>query len=137
MSRRKFTREFKKAAVRKLELGTPIQTVAKACRVQPQVLTRWKQELKTFGTSAFRGYGKSRAPKASGVEPRYQMVVFRLSDDEMSRVREASITAGSRSLSDFARSLVLKGTGDGPAPLDLERKLELLTVEVREIDHPC
>src|SRR5216684_6193334 len=45
MSRRQFTREFKEAAVRRLELGASIAEVARACEVNPNVLHRWKREL--------------------------------------------------------------------------------------------
>ena len=37
MSRRKFTREFKEAAVRRLELGASITEVARACEVNPNI----------------------------------------------------------------------------------------------------
>ena len=45
MSRRQFTREFKEAAVRRLELGASLAEVARACEVNPNVLHRWKREL--------------------------------------------------------------------------------------------
>ncbi len=44
MSRRKFTREFKEAAVRRLELGASITEVARACEVNPNILHRWRRE---------------------------------------------------------------------------------------------
>ena len=61
MSRRKFTREFKEAAVRRLELGASIAEVARACEVNPNVLHRWRRELRRFGGKAFAGPGNSRA----------------------------------------------------------------------------
>ena len=45
MSRRQFTKEFKEAAVRRLELGASLAEVARACEVNPNVLHRWKREL--------------------------------------------------------------------------------------------
>ena len=39
-TRRKFTREFKEEAVRRLDLGVSIAEVAKACEVNPNVLHR-------------------------------------------------------------------------------------------------
>ena len=60
MSRRKYTREFKEAAVRRLELGASMAEVARACEVNPNVLHRWRRELRQFGGKALAGPGKSR-----------------------------------------------------------------------------
>ena len=49
LSRRKFTKEFKEAAVRRLELGASIGEVARACEVNPNVLHRWQRELREYG----------------------------------------------------------------------------------------
>ena len=61
LSRRLFTKEFKEAAVRRLELGASIAEVARACEVNPNVLHRWKREQRDYGSKAFTGNGKSRA----------------------------------------------------------------------------
>ena len=61
MSRRQFTREFKEAAVRRLELGASVGEVARACEVNPNVLHRWKRELRDYGAKAFTGNGRPRA----------------------------------------------------------------------------
>ncbi len=61
MNRRKFTREFKEAAVRRLELGASIAVVARVCEVNPNVLHRWRRELREFGGKAFSGPGRGRA----------------------------------------------------------------------------
>ena len=61
LSRRTFSKEFKEAAVRRLELGASIAEVARACEVNPNVLHRWKRELREYGAKAFAGNGKSRA----------------------------------------------------------------------------
>jgi transposase len=61
LSRRMFSKEFKEAAVRRLELGASIGEVARACEVNPNVLHRWKRELRDYATKAFAGNGKSRA----------------------------------------------------------------------------
>lgn len=60
LSRRMFTKEFKEAAVRRLELGASIAEVARACEVNPNVLHRWRRELRDHGAKAFSGNGKSR-----------------------------------------------------------------------------
>jgi len=60
-SRRNFTKEFKEAAVRRLELGASVAEVARACEVNPNVLHRWRRELREHGEQAFSGNGRSRA----------------------------------------------------------------------------
>jgi transposase len=61
LSRRTFTKEFKEAAVRRLELGAPVAEVARACEVNPNVLHRWRRELRDYGAQAFSGGGNGRA----------------------------------------------------------------------------
>ena len=60
-SRRKFSKEFKEAAVRRLQLGASIAEVARACEVDPNVLHRWRRELRERGTKAFSGHGKAHS----------------------------------------------------------------------------
>ena len=55
LSRRKFTREFKEAAVRRLELGASIAEVVRACEVSANTLYRWRRELRGGGTQAVSG----------------------------------------------------------------------------------
>jgi transposase len=59
--RRNFTKEFKEAAIRRLQLGASVAEVARACEVNPNVLHRWRRELREQGAHAFSGNGKSRA----------------------------------------------------------------------------
>jgi len=61
LSRRKFTKELKEEAVRRLELGASLAEVARACEVNPNVLHRWKRELRDYGAKAFSGNGQRRA----------------------------------------------------------------------------
>ena len=61
LSRRTFTKEFKEAAVRRLEMGASLAEVARACEVNPNVLRRWRRELRDYGAKAFSGNGKNRA----------------------------------------------------------------------------
>jgi transposase len=61
LSRRKFSKEFKQAAIRRLELGASVAEVARACEVNPNVLHRWRRELHTHGGRAFPGEGRNRA----------------------------------------------------------------------------
>ena len=46
LSRRQFTREFKLAAVKRLEDGGSLGEVARALEVNPNVLQRWRREVR-------------------------------------------------------------------------------------------
>ena len=59
-TRRKFTQEFKLAAVRRLEQGVTIAEVARALEVEPNVLHRWRKEFRKGAGNAFPGNGKPR-----------------------------------------------------------------------------
>jgi transposase len=60
LSRRQFTKEFKLAAVRRLEMGSSIAEVARAFEVNPNVLQRWRREFRDGPGNAFPGPGKRR-----------------------------------------------------------------------------
>src|SRR5882762_10144744 len=66
--RRKFTEEFKEAAVRRLGLGVSLGEVARACEVNPNVLHRWRRELQDFGIKAFTGNGQRRTDESQVAE---------------------------------------------------------------------
>ena len=67
LSRRKFTKEFKLAAVRRLEMGASIAEVARACEVNPNVLHRWRREFRNGVEHAFPGLGKKKKADDSRV----------------------------------------------------------------------
>lgn len=58
VSRRTFTREFKLAAVRRLEAGVAIAEVARGLEVNPNVLHRWRREFRQAPGIAFPGRGQ-------------------------------------------------------------------------------
>ncbi len=60
LSRRQFTKEFKLAAVRRLEQGVSIGEAARALEVNPNVLHRWRREFRQGPGNAFPGNGKQR-----------------------------------------------------------------------------
>jgi transposase-like protein len=60
-SRRKFTKEFKQTAVRRLNGGQSVAEVSRALEVNPSDLHRWRTELQEYGERAFSGLGKKRA----------------------------------------------------------------------------
>ena len=60
MSRRTFTREFKLAAVRRLEAGVSLAEVSRGVEVSPNVLHRWVREFRQAPGNAFPGHGQQR-----------------------------------------------------------------------------
>src|SRR5437868_4269648 len=60
LSRRMFTKEFKLAAVQRLERGSSIGEVARALEVNPNVLHRWRREVREGPGNVFPGHGKQR-----------------------------------------------------------------------------
>jgi transposase-like protein len=59
-SRRKFTKEFKLAAVGRLRAGESVGTVARSLEVNRNDLYRWQRDLEKFGARAFPGVGLKR-----------------------------------------------------------------------------
>jgi transposase len=60
LSRRTYTKEFKLAAVQRMEQGVSIGEVARALEVNPNVLHRWRREFRQGPGNAFPGNGKQR-----------------------------------------------------------------------------
>jgi transposase len=60
LSRRMFTKEFKLAAVQRLEQGVALGEVARALEVNPNVLHRWRHEIRQGPGNVFPGHGKQR-----------------------------------------------------------------------------
>jgi transposase len=67
-SRRKFTKEFKQTAVRRLNNGQSVAEVARALEVNPSELHRWRRELQEHGERAFSGVGNKRAQESRVAE---------------------------------------------------------------------
>src|SRR3954463_9528154 len=61
LSRRKFTKEFKIAALRQIDGGGSIAAVARSCEIDPSVLHRWRRGFQQGPEHAFPGLGKKRA----------------------------------------------------------------------------
>jgi transposase len=64
LSRRKFTREVKVAAIQRLDTGASVAEVARAFEVNPNVLHRWRKEFREGPGNAFPGIGKRRWEEA-------------------------------------------------------------------------
>ena len=75
MSLRKFSREFKVAAVRQLELGKSTAEVARACEVDPSMLYRWHQAWQEDPENAF---SSKRSVRPESREAELERVVGRL-----------------------------------------------------------
>jgi transposase len=60
LSRRKFTKEVKLAAIQRLETGSSAAEVARAFEVNPNLLHRWRKEFRRGPGNAFPGEGKRR-----------------------------------------------------------------------------
>ena len=60
LSRRQFTREFKRAAVQRLGQGVSLGELARALEVNANVLHRWRREFRQGPGNAFPGWGKRR-----------------------------------------------------------------------------
>ena len=67
LSRRMYTKEFKLAAVQRLEQGVSLGEVARALEVNPNVLHRWRREIRQGPRNAFRAMGSSAGPKAGSL----------------------------------------------------------------------
>ena len=61
-SRRKYSAEFKREAVRLTrEPGRTVGDVAEKLGIHPGLLQRWRTEVKTHGSDVFPGNGRARA----------------------------------------------------------------------------
>lgn len=68
LSRRKFTREFKLAAVRRVEQGASVAAIARALEIKPKLLHRWCEEFRRGPETAFPGRGQARWAKDGTAE---------------------------------------------------------------------
>lgn len=67
-TRRKFTREFKVAAVKRLQSGYPVGRVARELEVNPSQLQLWKREFQERPNSTFSGECRKRGKEAQVAE---------------------------------------------------------------------
>ena len=67
-TRRKFTREFKLAAVKRLQSGYPVGRVARELEVNPNQLHNWRRKFEQRPNSAFPGEGRRRQEKTPVAE---------------------------------------------------------------------
>jgi len=67
-TRRKFTREFKVAAVRRLQSGSSVARIARELEVNPNQLHLWKRQFEERPNSAFSGEGRRRVEETPAAE---------------------------------------------------------------------
>lgn len=67
-SRRTFTREFKVAAIKRLQTGMPVGRVARELQVSPNQLHSWKRQFEEKPNSAFSGEGRRRGEETQVAE---------------------------------------------------------------------
>ena len=60
LSRRKFTKEIKMAAIQQLERGSSVAEVARAFEINPNLLHRWRKEFRHGPRNAFPAAGNRR-----------------------------------------------------------------------------
>ena len=60
LTRRKFTRELKMAAIQQLDAGSSAAEVARAFEINANLLHRWRKEFRHGPGNAFPGVGKRR-----------------------------------------------------------------------------
>jgi len=68
LSRRRFTQEFKLSAVERLDQGASAAEVSRAFEINPNLLHRWRRELRQGCGNAFPGEGKRRWEETRSAE---------------------------------------------------------------------
>lgn len=85
LSRRKFTREFKIAAVRELQAGKSIAEVARTLEVNPSLLHAWRREWHHNPQQAFPGLGRRRVQESREAELERKIGQLVLENDFLKR----------------------------------------------------
>ena len=67
-SRRKFSKECKLTALRRIEAGESVNEVARALEMDPSDVRRWRRELSRHGERAFGGRGQKRGQPSREAE---------------------------------------------------------------------
>ena len=67
LSRRKFTKELKLAAIQQLDKGSSAAEVARAFEINPNLLHRWRKEFRHGPGNAFSGRRESGAGRNRGL----------------------------------------------------------------------
>ena len=128
--RRKYTKEFKQAALKRIERGKSVNEVARAVKLSPTLLYHWQREFRDYGAAAFSGYGRSRSRK----QPT-QTVIVRFTADEYSRLKAAFAASTAQTLPDFARAHLIRETAVVSVG-EIQSRLNELLVSLRQLGAP-
>ncbi len=114
MSRRRFSKEFKLAAVRRLEAGESGSALARELEVKREKLYRWLAQVERYGVEgAFPGPGR-RPDGSARVEPGREAEA-RVAELEPKVGRQAMeidfLSAALRRAGDLRRPSIVSGTG--------------------------
>ena len=66
---RQFSREFKLAAVKRIEDGEKPSVVARSLRVKMELIGRWRRLVQAGGEQALKGVGRPKAARTRGAPP--------------------------------------------------------------------
>lgn len=62
--RRSFDKEFKLRVLREIDAGSSVAQVARQHGVHPELIYRWKQQLRKYGDRSFSGGGNTYTDEA-------------------------------------------------------------------------
>jgi transposase-like protein len=108
MSRRKFSKEFKLAAVQRIQAGEAVPRLARVLEVSPSDLYRWCREAQGLGERGFSDAGSKKAEeRAAELERKIGQQALEIDFlrralqhvEEQRRLRAASIGASSTNIS--------------------------------------
>jgi transposase len=85
-TRRKFSPELKREAVRQLAAGQRLADVARALGVHAQVLRRWQAQIDVDPATAFPGNGRARDEAAELQRLRREVAQLRAERDFLKKV---------------------------------------------------
>ena len=120
MSRRRFTKEFKLAAVRRLEAGESGSALARELEVKREKLDDWQAQVERYGVEgAFPGPGR-RPNGGTRVEP---------GGEAQARVAELERKVGRQAMEDFLSAALRRVEDPRPQFLGLASRVHSTLVD--------
>ncbi|TGQ49591.1 helix-turn-helix domain-containing protein [Mesorhizobium sp. M1C.F.Ca.ET.193.01.1.1] len=83
--RRRFNRDFKLAAVRRMAAGANVSKLSRELGISRKGLYQWQKQFRMGGAAALRAVGRPRGGAATGEERKGGDALRSLSGDELSR----------------------------------------------------
>ena len=120
--RRKFSKEFKLEAIRRIQAGQSVAELSRALEVRATELYRWCREREQFGERAFAGKGRPLADADRVAELERMIGQQTLEIDFLKRALQhveeqrqlQALADGARSTNKFAKT-ASRGRNDAPA----------------------